>query len=302
MKPNGGSSRGNGTGAPGAQDATEPLSVAQRPAGKPIRKDERVIADRGLYIESWLPERRSRRRPLYMLHGELGGSWVWHRLLGYFASRGWEGHALNLRGHYWSETADFAQLDFDSYVADALAGAAQLSRPPVVFGHGMGGLLALKVAETVPISGLVLIGSALPAPLLPPPAPHVVRLLPRQYRRELLGWDGAPELIRRQNPDLSHADIARIQHLMGVESGAARRSMLEGVSVAREALPDVPRLVIAGGRDSLFPALDSERLADWLDAPYQVFDGHTHYGLLAGDDSHLVVADTIRAFLDGHRL
>src|SRR5256885_1522463 len=86
------------------------IDAPEHPASRPIRKDERTIGSRGLYIESWLPERRSRRKPLYLLHGELGGSWLWHRYLGYFAPRGWEGHALNLRGHYWSETADFAEL------------------------------------------------------------------------------------------------------------------------------------------------------------------------------------------------
>ena len=107
--------------------------------GAPIRKDEIVIESRGLYIESWLPERRSRRRPLYLLHGELGGSWLWERYLGYFAQRGWEGHALNLRAHFWSETDELEKLDLDSYTADAEAGLLALGRPAVVVGHGMGG-------------------------------------------------------------------------------------------------------------------------------------------------------------------
>src|SRR5260221_552406 len=78
------------------------LARAQVPTvnGRPIRKDEIELPARGLYIESWLPERRSRRKPLLFVHGELGGSWSWERFLGYFASRGWEGHALNLRNHY----------------------------------------------------------------------------------------------------------------------------------------------------------------------------------------------------------
>ena len=75
-----------------------------------MRKDEIELHDRGLYIESWLPERRSRRKPLLFIHGELAGSWLWERYLGYFAGRGWEGHALNLRNHYWSQTADPATL------------------------------------------------------------------------------------------------------------------------------------------------------------------------------------------------
>jgi pimeloyl-ACP methyl ester carboxylesterase len=278
------------------------VPFVQRPPGKPIRKDERVIPERGLYVESWLPERRSRRRPLYLLHGELAGSWVWHLLLGFFAGRGWEGHALNLRGHYWSETADFGELDFDSYAADALAGGANMARPPVVLGHGLGALLALKVAEQLPISALVLFSPALPAALLAPPPAHVVRLLPRQYRRELLGWDGAPEIIQRQNPDLTIADVARVQHLMGVESGAARRQMLEGVPVDRTALPDVPRLVIGAGLDLFFAESDSARLAEWLDAEYVSFPEHSHYGLLAGAQSHQPIADALREFLEAHRL
>ena len=45
----------------------------QPPNGRPVRKDEIELDARGLYIESWLPERRSRRKPLLFLHGELAG-------------------------------------------------------------------------------------------------------------------------------------------------------------------------------------------------------------------------------------
>jgi pimeloyl-ACP methyl ester carboxylesterase len=277
------------------------VALESRPT-KPIRKDERVIAERGLYVESWLPERRSRRRPLFMLHGELAGSWLWHRYLGYFAPRGWEGHALNLRAHYWSETADVTELDFETYVDDALAAAAHMARPPVVIGHGMGGLLAMRVAQATTISALILVSSALPAALLPPPPEHLVRLLPRQYRRELIGWDGAPEAIQRQNPDLSLADVMRVQHMLGVESGAARRQMLEGVEIPLDALLDVPRLVIGGGLDRFVAESDSERLAEWLGADYQPFGAHSHYGLVIGEDSFEQVAEAIRLFLEHHRL
>ena len=41
---------------------TTPADVTL-PHGRPVRKDEIEIQDRGLYIESWLPERRSRRKP-----------------------------------------------------------------------------------------------------------------------------------------------------------------------------------------------------------------------------------------------
>ncbi len=277
-------------------------TVTPRAPARPVRKDEIVIEGRGLYVESWLPERRSRRRPLYLIHGELTGSWLWERYLQHFAQRGWEAHALNLRAHFWSETADFETLDLDTYLGDALAGYDALGRPGVVVGHGMGGLLALRLAELREVAGLVLLSPALPDPIRATSPSHVVRLVPARFRQELLGWAGSPDQVQRQHPDLTLADVARIQHLMGAESGAARRQMLEGVTVAQEALGEGPRLVIGAGVDRQFPAADSERLAEWLGAEYQPFGAHSHYGLVLGEESHEQVVEAVRAFLEIHRL
>src|SRR5919108_423182 len=154
------------------------LARAQLPPinGRPVRKDEIELHERGLYIESWLPERRSRRKPLLFVHGELAGSWLWERFLGYFAGRGWEGHALNLRNHFWSQTADPLELSFDWYVDDVVAAMERLGPNTVAVGHGMGGLLAMKAAERAPISALILLSSELPAELRPaaPMAGHLL--------------------------------------------------------------------------------------------------------------------------------
>src|SRR6266702_299837 len=222
------------------------LARAQVPAanGRPVRKDEIELDERGLYIESWLPERRSRRKPLLFVHGELAGSWLWERFLAYFAGRGWEGHALNLRNHYWSQTADPTTLSFESYTDDVAAAIDRLGEGVVVIGHAMGGLLGLKAAGDRPIGGMVLL---------------------------------SPDL-----PDLTLADVLRIQHLLGQkphESGLARRQVLQGVSVDRGRFADLPVLVIGGGLDREVPEPGSERLADWLGAQYEPFGAHSHYGL-----------------------
>src|SRR4026207_647700 len=70
---------------------------AASPNGGAVGRDEIELHARGLYIESWRPERRSRRKPLLFVHGELTGSWLWERFLGYFAGRGWGGHGPQLR-------------------------------------------------------------------------------------------------------------------------------------------------------------------------------------------------------------
>jgi pimeloyl-ACP methyl ester carboxylesterase len=289
-------------------DLTSPDRLLQRAApssGRPVRKDEIEIADRGLYIESWLPERRSRRKPLLFVHGELAGSWVWERFLHHFAGRGWEGHALNLRNHFWSQTADPATLDIDTYTEDVVAALERLGPNTVVVGHGLGGLLVLKAIERAPVAAYVLIAPELPREVRDPVRPHVVRDIPDAYGRSALGWETLPEKLQREHRDLTLADVLRIQHLLGqkvFESGRAKRQVLQGVTVDRAALPDVPRLVIAGGLDAYVPEGEVERLAEWLDAPYEPFGAHSHFGLVLGEQSYLQVAETLRAFLETNRL
>jgi pimeloyl-ACP methyl ester carboxylesterase len=284
---------------PGTPDATLP------PPTRPVRKDEIELPERGIYIESWLPERRSRRKPLLFVHGELGGSWVWERFLAYFAGRGWEGHALNLRNHHWSQVADAAELSFETFVEDVGAALDRLGPNVVVVGHGMGGLLALKAAERRPIAGLVLISGELPGDLRGPVAIHEIREIPELFGPSLLGWATLPEKLQRDHRDLSLADVLRVQHLMGQkphESGRARRTMLRGVRIDPAAFAAVPRLVIGGGLDRSVPLDQSERLAEWLGAAFEPFGAHSHYGLVLGEESHAQVADAIRSFLEAHRL
>jgi pimeloyl-ACP methyl ester carboxylesterase len=283
------------------------LARAHAPSvnGRPIRKDEIELDDRGIDIESWLPERRSRRKPLLFVHGELAGSWAWERYLGYFAGRGWEGHALNLRNHFWSQTADPEELSFESYVEDVGGAMDRLGPGVVVVGHGMGGLLALKAAERHPLAGLVLIASELPREIRRPSEPHEIRDVPDVYGRSLLGWETLPEWLQRDHRDLTLDDIRRIQHLLGQkphESGRARRTMLRGVAVKPATYETIPRLVIAGGLDHAVDLESSERLATWLGAEFEPFAAHSAYGLILGEQSFGQVADAVRGFLEIHRL
>ncbi|HET7702104.1 MAG TPA: alpha/beta fold hydrolase [Candidatus Limnocylindrales bacterium] len=283
------------------------LARAQVPSanGRPVRKDEIELHDRGVYIESWLPERRSRRKPLLFVHGELAGSWIWERFLGYFASRGWEGHALNLQNHFWSRTADPAELTFETYVGDVTAALQRLGPTTVVVGHGLGGLLALKAAEETPLGGLILLSPEPPAGIREPAQPHELRDVPEAYGRGRIGWSTLPEKLQRDHRDLTIADVLRIQHLLGQkahESGRARRAVLEGVTVDPSRLAEVPRLVIGAGLDRSVPEPMSEAVADWLGAEYEPFGAHSHFGLIVGEDSHQQVADAIRGFLEAHRL
>ena len=283
------------------------LAQAQLPSinGRPVRKDEIELHDRGLYIEIVAaraslaaqttpvpPWRTDRVVALGALPGVLRRAWL-------------EGHALNLRNHHWSSTADPATLSFDTYTEDVVAALERLGPNVVVVGHGMGGLLALKAAERMPISGIVLLSPELPRELRPVARSYELREIPEVYGRSVIGWETLPERLLRDHRDLTLADVLRIQHLLGQkphEAGAARRQMLGGVSVDRRGVEAVPRLVIGGGLDRTVTADDSERLAEWLDAEYEPFGAHSHYGLVIGESSYQQVADSIRGFLETHRL
>ncbi len=138
------------------------------------------------------PERRSRRKPILFVHGELGGSWVWERFLHHVAGRGWEGHALNLRNHFWSQTADPATLDIESYTEDVVAAMERLGPNVVAVGHGMGGLLVLKAIERAPVAAYVLIAPETPRELREPARPHVRARHPGRIRPRRAGLGDAP--------------------------------------------------------------------------------------------------------------
>ncbi len=273
--------------------------------GRPVRKDEIELQERGLYIESWLPERRSRRKPLLFVHGLFGGSWVWERHLGYFAGRGWEGHALNLRNHFWSDPADPADLSFDTYLEDVVAAASHFGPDVVMVGHGMGGLLVLKAAERVGVAGLILLAPDLPRDLREEPRAHELRSIPEAIGRATIGWETLPEKLQREHPDLTVADVLRIQHLLGQkprEAGAARRQVLQGISLDRSVLAGVPRLVIGAGLDRFVTEESIEQMAAWLDADYEPFGAHSHFGLVLAENGYAQVAEAMRGFLEANRL
>ena len=226
--------------------------------------------------------------------------------LGYFAARGWEGHALNLRNHFWSQTADPATLSFDTYTEDVVATLGRFGSGVVVVGHGMGGLLALKAAERMPISGLVLLSAELPRELRVPARQHELREIPEVYGKALIGWETLPERLLRDDRDLTLPDVLRIQHLLGQKPHEAGAAHAARCWPASRSTGDASRGAEAGHRGR--PRSDRHAgqirnaLAEWLDAGYEPFAAHSHYGLVVGETSHQQVADAIRGFLEANRL
>jgi pimeloyl-ACP methyl ester carboxylesterase len=154
------------------------------------------------------PAGAPRATPLLFVHGAYCAAWVWDRhFLPFFADRGYEVHALSLRGHGAStghELLTFWRLR--DYVADLEQAAAALPRPPVLIGHSMGGMVVQKVLHRQPVPAAV---------LLAPVPPH--------------GLLGSVLSIALTNPEL-HCELALAQTLgpQSVNGAAIRRALFSG--------------------------------------------------------------------------
>ena len=72
----------------------------------------------GLHVATHGASERRHEEALLFVHGAGCGSWVWENFLSYFADRGWDGAAVNWRGHPPSpamEAEDFSDDAFHRY-------------------------------------------------------------------------------------------------------------------------------------------------------------------------------------------
>ena len=268
-----------------------------------IKRDEVYIEPEGIYVETHQPERRSRKPPLLLVHGALTGSWLWSAFAAYFAERGWEAHAMNLRGHYTSDLADLETTSMHDYAEDIGIAVRQLGRPPVVIGWGIGALAALLYAEHHPVLGLVLLAPSPPAGALPRrPLAHELRLVPDVYDARWWGWIAPMERLRNWMPDMSEDDLSKMQELLegARESGSARRERMLGVEVDATRIT-APTLVIGAGLDDVVHPTEARRTADLLGATYEYFPAASHFGLVMGLESWPEVAGSVLGWLEERR-
>ncbi|HLY35540.1 MAG TPA: alpha/beta fold hydrolase [Candidatus Limnocylindria bacterium] len=268
-----------------------------------IKRDEVYIEPEGIYVETHQPERRSRKPPLLLVHGALTGSWMWSPFAAYFAERGWEAHAMNLRGHYTSDLADLSVTQMRDYAADIGVAVRQLGRPPVVIAWGIGALAALLYAERHPVLGLVLLAPSPPAGALPRHADdQELRTVPDVYDAGWWGWIAPMERLRSWMPDMTDAELVKMQEMLrgARESGSARRERMQGVEVDLAGI-DVPSLVIGAGLDDVIHPSEARLTADLMGATYEYFPAASHFGLVMGSETWPQVAGSVLGWLEERR-
>ncbi len=269
-----------------------------------IKRDEVFIEPEGIHVETHQPERRSRKPPLLLVHGALTGSWLWTEVAAYLAERGWEAHAVNLRGHFTSDTAELDETTMRDYADDIGVALRQIGRPTVLIGWGIGALAAMMHAERHPVLGLVLLAPSPPAAALPRrPDEHELRAVPAIYDAAWWGWTGSPEELRKRMPDMEDDEIEKMSELLigAKESGRARRERMNGVPIDASRFADIPSLVIGAGIDEVIHPNEARHTADLIGADYEYFPSASHYGLVMGARSWPEVAQSVLGWLEEHR-
>ncbi len=167
------------------------------------------------------------RLPLLFVHGAFIGAWCWdEHFLGYFAERGYEAWAVDLRGHGDGETPDDL-ASVDDYVADVLLAAERMGAPPVLIGHSMGAIVAQRamrraaaraVALLAPVPPQGLLGSSF---MLAASNPEIFNEINKMQFFD--GVTGSPALLRQAifSPQLPAEAVNRYLRRMRHESRRA---------------------------------------------------------------------------------
>ena len=222
---------------------------------------------------------RPRPASLLFVHGMWGGAWVWERWLPFFAARGWDGYALNLRGRAGSRpVADIGRVPMTDYIEDAASVARRLGAV-VVVGHSMGGLVAQALAATLAPVAAVAVTPAAPRGIWPLRsgalvaatlryAPALIRsrpLLPSRRVMTRLALDRLP-------PEEREDVYAR---LVPESARQARDIALRGFAVDAAAVR-CRMLVIAAGADRITPPVVVRRVARRYGATLYEYPGFGH--------------------------
>jgi pimeloyl-ACP methyl ester carboxylesterase len=192
--------------------------------------------------------------PILFVHGAWHGAWCWDQgFMQYFAKRGYNTHALSLRGHGTSEGGWRFATGAD-YVADVASIAATLPKPPVLIGHSMGGYLVQKYLETHDAPAAVLLASVPPsgagASLLRASLHDPVSSLMANLTFDLYATMNTP--AKAQHHLFSSREIAeRYFPRLGHESVRTLLDMV-ALNLPQPAKVRTPMLVLGGEKDTVF--------------------------------------------------
>ncbi len=245
--------------------------------------------------------------PLLFLHGAWHGAWCWQPFVDFFAAEGFHCYAVDLAGHGAApRPADYDRRRVRDHLPTLKAALAAIdpARPPCLVAHSMGGWLAqMLLAEPEPagVAGAVLVA---PVPASGVPVRTSLKIMlryPASFARPMLLQSMAITGLRMarrffHGPDKPEGEVAASTARLRPEGALACLDLVLGLSrVNPSRVRRVPTLVLAAGRDYLFPSASERRLARRLGADFEEFPDLPHN--LMEDPRYREVARAIHRWL-----
>lgn len=237
-----------------------------------MRPWEWSLPPRSVHLEvlSAAPTADTGRPPLLFVPGLGHGAWCYaEHWLDAAAARGFEAHAISLRGHGGSGGhTSLGRTTARGYVHDILQAVTELPAPPVIISHSLGALPVRQVLARYPARAGVLV-APFPAGGLRASLALGARRKPVAAARAAVGGSltlTADDLFTDLAPSQAEAYVGRI----GRESPWAQLAMavpgrLEPITV--------PMLVVGAADDALLARSDLERAAREVAAPVRIVPG-----------------------------
>ncbi|WP_158240313.1 alpha/beta hydrolase [Mycobacterium hubeiense] len=231
-----------------------------------------------------MPADRSAKPPILVLHGVFGRPSLLKPWIDYFEAAGHQCHAPALPGRDPTDDDVLRRTGVDDCFQVALAAYDQLSEPPIVIGHSMGGLLTQKIAAARTPRAAVLLASIPPGVLWPQvkSLPHLFPVLPAV----LAGRPFLPSVNTMRKVPLSTLPAAEQDELIPLlvrDSGKVFREMSLGASSTKVNAADVtcPVLVVSAGEDRNVAQWISRRIAKRYKAEHQIHPDKPHWIIAA---------------------
>jgi pimeloyl-ACP methyl ester carboxylesterase len=250
------------------------------------------------------PKTETHAAPLLFVHGMWHAAWCWaEKFQPYFAERGYTTHAVSLRGHGQSEGRNSVRMaPLKAFVSDVAQAAEGLTRPPVLVGHSMGGMVVQRYLENHRAPAAVLLGSAPPRGLLPATmrlaAKHPVDFCKVNLTFNLQHTISTPERYREffYSEDFPERELKRYHEIVK-EQDESMRAFLDMVCLA---LPRPKRvrtkmLVLGSADDNLIYPQEVISTAKAYNTKAEFFVGMGHAMML--DTGWREVAEKILEWL-----
>jgi pimeloyl-ACP methyl ester carboxylesterase len=259
-----------------------------------------------LEVISRRPKGHAHPTPLLFVHGANSGAWIWdEHFLPFLAARGYEAHAVSLRGHGASEGRDsLLAASLRDYVDDVRATIGAIGRPPILIGHSMGGMVVQKTIEVEPVPGAVLMASVPPQGLW---LSAMAMWMRNPFLYAQFAWvqsfgavvPDAEEVVRRVLfSDEMPADKVREYHIQWQPESWRVIFDMFGWDVPRPHADPPPVLVTGGVGDVLVPPPLVELTARAYRSEPTIFENMAHAMML--EHRWQEVAEHLVAWLDAH--